>query len=80
MVPPDSHDESENSTEKEQVKRPIKWQPNWEELTMNLLSSDPDPVVYPLKLMEGQDEAKEDDSEEIPPHLLIVCQWIKVHR
>lgn len=77
MVPPDSHDESENSTEKEQIKQPIKWQPNWEELTVNLLSSDPDPVVYPLKSVEGQDGAKEDD---IPPHLLIICQWIKVHR
>ena len=47
-----------------------------------MLIEDPEPVVYPLKLVEKikDDEEDDDDDKETAPSVSMVCRVVKIER
>ena len=59
------------------------WEPDWEGLVNQVMINDPEPVVYPLKVLVQQDnieEEEEEDSPIDPACIPLTCQVVKIQR
>ena len=58
------------------------WEPDWEDLISQVMVEDPDPVAYPLKIVQDAALPREsDDEDEAPPPCVpLICQVVKIQR
>lgn len=54
------------------------WSPDWSNILLDVLTCNPNGVVYPLKLTKEDDE--ELDNDDTTPSLLMICQLIKIQQ